>query len=327
MNSEILGGGSRHGILGLILAAALLLISACSAEKEEYVERPVAEIYNGALNKLKAGEYLSAAESFSEVERQHPYSVWATKAQLMGAYSFYRRNEYDDALVALDRFIQLHPSNPDVAYAHYLRALSYYEQITDVGRDQKITELALKSLRELVRRFPESKYTLDARLKIDLTRDHLAGKEMDIGRYYLRQGQFLAAINRFKLVIATYQTTTHVPEALHRLTEAYLALGIEDEAKKSAAVLGHNFPGSEWYIDSYEIVEGRPFRKKAGEAPWYWPFEDDDQEKFRPPLKKRKTGGSPWYWPFGDDRGGKAKPVSTAPAPKTGDEKPWYWPF
>jgi outer membrane protein assembly factor BamD len=136
----------------------------------------------------------------------------------------------------------------------------------------------------------------------------------------------LAAINRFKLVIANYQTTTHVPEALHRLTEAYLALGIKDEAKKTAAVLGHNFPGSEWYIDSYEIVEGKPFRKKSEEAPWYWPFDDDEGEEFRPPPKKA-SGNAPWYWPFGDDPVKKAKPASTAPTPKATEKKPWYWPF
>lgn len=296
MKIALAPGGRMGWVRGFVLVAAMFLFTACSSDKDEYVERSVAEIYNEALNKLNAGEYQSAAQAFGEVERQHPYSVWATKAQLMGAYSHYLRNQYDDALVGLNRFIQLHPSNPDVPYAHYLKALSYYEQITDVRRDQKITELALKSLRELVRRFPDSKYTADARLKIDLTRDHLAGKEMDIGRYYLRRGQYLASINRFKLVIDRYQTTTHVPEALHRLTEAYLALGIKDEAKKSAAVLGHNFPGSEWYIDSYEIVEGKSFRKKAADAPWYWPF-GSDQAKIAAPVSETKEQ-KPWYWPF-----------------------------
>ncbi|MDP6173561.1 MAG: outer membrane protein assembly factor BamD, partial [Rhodospirillales bacterium] len=167
-------GGARELALGVLI----LFLGACAEGKKEYVERTVANIYNSALDQLNQGEYLNAAEAFGEVERQHPYSVWATKAQLMGAYSYYRRNDYAEALVALDRFIQLHPSNPDVPYAYYLRALSYYEQITDVGRDQKITELAFKALRDLVRRFPDSKYTLDAKLKVDLSRDHLAGKEM-----------------------------------------------------------------------------------------------------------------------------------------------------
>ena len=199
----------------------------------------------------------------------------------MAAYSFYQNNKYDDAIVASDRFIQLHPSNRDVSYAYYIKAISYYEQISDVGRDQKMTELAMKSLREIVARFPNSRYARDAALKIDLTHDHLAGKEMEIGRYYENQRQYLAAINRFKIVIAKFQTTTHVPEALHRLTESYIALGLNDQARKSAAVLGHNFPGSEWYIDSFEIVEGKEFqtpeeikaKKKTGKAKsWYWPF-------------------------------------------------------
>jgi outer membrane protein assembly factor BamD len=172
----------------------------------------------------------------------------------MSAYSLYQASKYDEAVVDLDRFIQLHPGNRDAAYAYYLKALCYYVQITDVGRDQKTTEQALKALDEVTRRFPESKYARDARLKLDLTRDHLAGKEMEIGRYYLNRDQYLAAINRFRRVIEQYQTTTHVPEALERLTECYLALGVKDEAQAAAAVLGYNFPGSDWYQDSYALL-------------------------------------------------------------------------
>ena len=197
-----------------------------------------------------------ASKQFDEVERQHPYSVWATKAQLMAAYTHYQNSKYDDAIIAADRFIQLHPGNRDVAYAYYLKALSYYEQITDVSRDQRVTERATKALEEVVRRFPDSQYGRDSKLKLDLTRDHLAGKEMEIGRYYLRQGQYLAAINRFRRVVENYQTTTHIPEALHRLTESYLALGVVEEAKQTAAVLGYNYPGSEWYTDSYALLTG-----------------------------------------------------------------------
>ena len=254
----------RKQIYGIRLAAAfalVLLSSACgssSPKKDTYVERPVEELYNQAMDKFIDDNYRGAATDFDEVDRQHPYSVWATKAQLMSAYSLYQSNKYDEALVALDRFIQLHPGNRDAAYAYYLKALCYYIQITDVGRDQKMTEQALKALDEVVRRFPESKYARDARLKIDLTRDHLAGKEMTIGRYYERQGNYLAAINRFRRVVDGYQTTTHIPEALHRLTECYLALGIVDEARSSAAVLGHNYPGSEWYQDSYALLTGIP---------------------------------------------------------------------
>jgi outer membrane protein assembly factor BamD len=243
--------------LGALLGLALLA-SACGSKPEPLVERSVEDIYNGAMDKFNGGNYKGAATDFDEVDRQHPYSVWATKAQVMGAYSLYEAQKYDEAIVAADRFIQLHPGNRDTAYAYYLKALCYYIQITDVGRDQKITEQALKALDEVVRRFPDSRYARDARLKIDLTRDHLAGKEMEIGRYYENQGQYLAAINRFRRVIDTYQTTTHVPEALHRLTESYLALGVIDEARSSAAVLGHNYPGSEWYQDSYALLTGIP---------------------------------------------------------------------
>jgi outer membrane protein assembly factor BamD len=222
---------------------------------------------------LKDGDYDKSATAFTEVDRQHPYSIWATKAQLMSGFSFYENNSYDEAIIALDRFISIHPSNKDTAYAYYLKALCYYEQISDIGRDQQMTRLALKALQELKVRFPSSKYTQDALIKIDLTRDHLAGKEMEIGRYYGSQGLYLGAINRFKEVVDNFQTTTHVPEALHRLTESYLALGLIEQAKKTASVLGHNFPGSEWYIDSYELVEGKSFRTKAKDGRWYWPFD------------------------------------------------------
>jgi len=210
-----------------------------------------------------------AAAGFDEVERQHPYSVWARKSQLMAAYSQYLTNNYDEAVLTAQRFLQLHPGNRDAPYAYYLIAISYYEQIADIGREQKITEQALGALREVVDRFPTSEYARDARLKIDLARDHLAGKEMEIGRYYLGQGHHGAAINRFRHVIKHYQTTSHVPEALHRLTEAYLSLGVQDEAKNAAAMLGHNYPGSEWYLDSYALLTGEDQRTGQVDRPWY----------------------------------------------------------
>lgn len=258
-------------LAGLLLAPAMLL-GGCSIfddEPKEYVEKPVDQLYNSALNLLRSGIYDEAAPAFEEVDRQHPYSVWATRAQIMAAYSYYKDNQYAQALTALDRFIQLHPTNKDVAYAYYLKGLSYYEQITDVSRDQQMTELALKNLKEVVTRFPKSKFARDAKLKTELTYDHLAGKEMAVGRYYHRQHQYLAAINRFKTVVDKYQTTTHVPEALHRLTEAYLALGLKEEARKTAAVLGHNFPGSEWYVDSYEMVTDKKIRPEEENKVWY----------------------------------------------------------
>lgn len=256
----------RLASTAIVLTVAL---SACTVNEEpEYVERPVSSIYNEAMDLLQNTQYRDAAQQFDEVERQHPYSVWATKAQLMAAYAYYQSNRYDDAIIALDRFTQLHPANRDVAYAYYLKALSYYEQISDVARDQKMTDLALNALNEVVKRFPNSEFARDAKIKIDLTYDHLAGKEMEIGRYYLNQKYYLAAINRFRTVVEKFDTTTHVPEALHRLTESYLALGIQSEARKTASVLGHNFPNSEWYSDSFYLFEGKPVEQDE-DKPWY----------------------------------------------------------
>jgi outer membrane protein assembly factor BamD len=252
--------------LALMMAATL---SACaSTEEAPYVERPVETIYSEAATAMDQERYKEAARLFDEVERQHPYSQWATRAQLMSAFAHYQALQYDDALIALDRFIQLHPGSEDIAYAYYMKGLCYYEQITDVGRDQRVTQQALDALGELTRRFPESPYSRDAALKIDLTNDHLAGKEMEIGRYYLRQGYQNAAIGRFRTVIEKYQTTSHVPEALHRLTEAYLALGVVDEAQAAAAVLGHNFPGSEWYVDSYALLVDANVRPASSSKSW-----------------------------------------------------------
>ncbi|NVJ93706.1 MAG: outer membrane protein assembly factor BamD [Methylocystaceae bacterium] len=257
------------------VAIGIFLVACSSDKEEEYKESPVEQLYNDGHNALLAKEYKDAAKKFDEVERQHPYSIWATKAQLMAAYAHYENEKYDEAVVALDRFIQLHPSNKDVPYAIYLKGLSYYEQISDVGRDQMMTDLAQKSFRELIKRFPTSKYARDARLKLDLTFDHLAGKEMEIGRYYTSRNQCIAALSRFKTVVQKYDTTTHVPEALHRMVECYLQLGLDDEAKRTAAVLGHNFPGSQWYIDTYQLVERKRIRAKEDPS-WYWPFEEKD---------------------------------------------------
>jgi outer membrane protein assembly factor BamD len=254
-----------YGVLGLVALATV----ACSSDKDKYVERPVDELYNTAMDKLEDGDYKEAAKAFDEVERQHPYSVWATKAQLMSAYVLYEAAKYDESVIAADRFIQLHPGHRDVAYAYYLKALDYYIQIADVARDQKTTQQAMAALSDVVRRFPETQYARDARLKIDLARDHLAGREMEIGRWYERQGSYLAAINRFKRVVDDYQVTTHVPEALHRLTECYVALGLTEEAQRTAAILGHNYPGSEWYADTYEIVTTGNTAPPPKEESWF----------------------------------------------------------
>lgn len=219
--------------------------------KQDPANTPVETLYNNGVDALNAKRYPLATTQFDNVEQYYPYSSWATNAQLMHGYSEYLQNHYSDAIPVLDRFIQLHPTNRDIAYAYYLRALSYYEQIADIQRDQKGTEQAMSALQEVSNRFPDSAYSRDARLKVDLCRDHLAGKEMEIGRYYEQQHLYTASINRFQHVVDDYQTTNHVPEALHRLTEIYLALGLTDQAKRTAAVLGHNYPGNRWYADSY----------------------------------------------------------------------------
>lgn len=260
---------SRRAVRLLPTLGLVAFLAACaSSEPEQYVERPVEELYNTGMSELNEGNWMRAARNFEEVERQHPYSSWATRAQLMAAYAYYQNNAYDEAILAAQRFAQVHPGHKDVAYAYYLIAISYYEQITDVGRDQSMTQNALSALEEVTRRFPNSAYARDARLKIDLTRDHLAGKEMEIGRYYLNRRQYAGAINRFRNVVENYQTTNHVPEALHRLTEAYLALGVREEAQTAAAVLGHNYPGSDWYLDSYAMLTGQNLRPEVSEGSW-----------------------------------------------------------
>ena len=250
--------------VGLVLA----LLAGCAPGEEPYVERPVEELYNEAMDSLLDEDFEAAVADFAEVERQHPYSVWATRAQIMSAFVYYQSNRYDDAIAAAGRFIELHPGNRDAAYGYFLIAMSYYEQISDVGRDQRTTALALQALEEVVRRFPGSTYARDARLKMDLTRDHLAGKEMTVGRYYLRRGNPVAAIGRFRKVVELYQTTSHAAEALHRLTEAYLALGVSGEAQTAAAVLGHNYPGSRWYQHSYALLVDADLKPEADEESW-----------------------------------------------------------
>lgn len=255
----------------LLALAAPLVLTACAGEDDEelaYVEKPVEELYNAAVDKLEAEDWVEAAKRFDEVERQHPYSSWARRAMLMSSFAYYQANKYDQAILAAERFISLHPGNKDVAYAYYLKAISLYEQIVDVGRDQRNTERALAALNEVSRRFPNTEYGRDAKLKMDLARDHLAGKEMAIGRYYLTRQNYIAAINRFRSVIEKYQTTTHTPEALHRLTECYLAMGLKKEAQASAAVLGYNFPGSEWYENSYALLAGQNLAPEKDEGSW-----------------------------------------------------------
>lgn len=251
---DLLGGGSSNAALAPDLSKS--------------DDQTVANLYNDGLSDLNSGNYKSAAKKFAEVERLHPYSKWATKALLMQGFSNYQANKYVDAINACQRFIELHPGHVDTPYAYYLVALSQYEQIADVTRDQSQTQTALNSLDEVSRRFPTSKYANDARQKALLARDHLAGKEMEVGRYYLKRGSYLAGINRFKTVITTYQTSSQTPEALYRLTEGYMALGVTSEAQTAAAVLGHNFPRSQWYKDAYTLVSSNGQAPVENQSSW-----------------------------------------------------------
>lgn len=246
-------------LLVLVASAAIAACGSSGKKKQKfaYVERPVETLYSLATRDLERKRYDNAIAYFEEVERQHPYSAWARRAMLMKAFAYYQGNDYEEAVTAVDQFISLHPGNKDAAYAYYLKAMCFYERIRDVGRDQDFTNNAVAALNDVIRRYPDTEYARDARLKLDLTFDHLAGKEMYVGRFYLKQNKHISAINRFKYVVENYQTTSHVPEALHRLTEAYLELGIIDEARATAAVLGFNYPGSSWYEDSFRLFENR----------------------------------------------------------------------
>jgi outer membrane protein assembly factor BamD len=251
---------NKTRIAALMLLPVILLPAAgCARNKVKgdtaYVARDVNTLYSLAKDRADKGQYELAAKLFDEVERQHPYSVWARRAQLMSAFSYYMAQKYPDTVSSAQRFLTIHPGNKDAPYANYLIAMSYYQQIEDVTRDQKITQQASDSFNELIRRYPQSRYASDARLKLDLINDHLAGKEMEIGRFYQRAGRWLAAATRFREVVDKYQTTSHTPEALERLVETYLNLGMPQEAEKAAAVLGANYPGSKWYKRSYELIQ------------------------------------------------------------------------
>jgi outer membrane protein assembly factor BamD len=256
--------GSRQGVfVSAALLAAVMAVTGCGggrAKKEQqFAEQPVELLYNNAADLLDKKRWVEAAGAFDEVERQHPYSSWARRSMLMAAYANYQANKYDEAIKAAEQFIALHPGNEGAPYAYYLIAICHFEQILDVGRDQSSTEAALNALLEVTRRFPESEYARDARLKIDMSYDQLAGKEMEVGRFYESKDQHLAAINRFKTVVEdpNYQKTTHAAEALHRLVECYLAVGMTPEAQKAAAVLGYNYPGSVWYQRTYALMTGK----------------------------------------------------------------------
>ena len=255
----------------IVLALVTVSLMGCSLfkQQDDYVpDDPPDRLYNEGLFLLNnKADYKAAAKKFDEVDRQDPYSEWARKALLMSAYSSYQAELYDDCINAAKRYITLHPASPDAAYAQYLIGESYYDQILDVSRDQERATKAIDALQEVVRKYPQSEYAVAAQKKIDMARDQLAGKEMDIGRFYEDKRDFVGAINRFKVVVTQYQTTRHVEEALERLSECYVALGIMDEAQTAAAVLGHNFPDSPWYRDAYNLVKnagGQPTAENKG---------------------------------------------------------------
>ena len=273
----MLSKGFARGFVPLCAVLSLLALSGCSLfegskndkpKDAQYQERPIDQIYSDAWKKVRNGSWEDAAKQFAEVERQHPYSIWARRASLMSAFCYYEANKYSDAISAADQYISLHPGSKEVSYAFYLKAVSLYEQIVDVGRDQSNTEAALVALQDVVQRFPDSEYARDATLKIDLTLDHLAGKQMEVGRYYLFQRDYIGAINRFRVVVEQYQRTSQIAEALERLTEAYYALGLDKEAQTAAAVLGANYPGSPWYQDAYELLKGHNMKPQEDKGSW-----------------------------------------------------------
>ncbi len=245
----------------LAAGVALLAASGCAGNSRQqelaYIERPVETIYNDAVRSLDRSMWVVAAAQFDEVQRQHPYSPWAQRGMLMAAYARYRARDFEEAIGSAEEYISLHPGGDGAPYAYYLIAICHFDQIIDVGRDQARSYNALRTLNEVIARYPDTDYARDAELKVDMVRDQLAGKEMEVGRYYLMRSEHLAAINRFKRVVTDYQTTSHVPEALHRLVEAYLSIGLTGQAQQTAAVLGHNYPGSDWYADSYALMQGQ----------------------------------------------------------------------
>ena len=283
----------------VIVLAASLAVGGCGVLKKKkptlaYEEHPVEILYDAGAARLDRHQWNEAADYFHEVERQHPYSEWARRSILMTAYAHYQANNYAEAVGDADRFISLYPGNASAAYAYYLKAICYFEQIVDVGRDQASTAAAGEALREVVKRFPNTEYATDARLKIDMVNDQLAGKEMNIGRFYLRAGNPVAAIGRFRTVVDKYQTTSHAPEALYRLVEAYLTLGLKREAQENGAVLGYNYPGDPWYADAYNLLTLKGF----------------------PPPYKPQPGGKrgPHMFPWGLIRGRALPPPAEQPA-------------
>jgi outer membrane protein assembly factor BamD len=268
---KILGGKARERTRFAVLLLLATMLGACSLFDKDAMapDEPADKLYNEGLYLLnQKKEPKEAAKKFEEVDRQHPYSEWARKSLIMSAYAYYEAGAYDDCVNSARRYVTLHPGSPDAAYAQFLIGSSYFDQIPEISRDQSRTEKAVESLEEVSRKYPNSEYAVAAKRKIEMARDQLAGKEMEVGRWALQRREYTGAINRFKVVVTRYQRTRHVEEALMRLTEAYMALGIVDEAQTSAAVLGHNFPESRWYKDAFTLMQSRGLQPTENKASW-----------------------------------------------------------
>ncbi len=258
----------KRSVFALVSLAMLAACSSNDADKLAFQDVPADQLYNEALVLLNDGDYKEGMVKLQEVDRLHPYSEWARKSLVMLAYANYQRGRYEEAINAAQRYLALYPGHEDAPYAQYIIGNSYFRQIPDITRDQEMTQKALAAMDELVRNYPDSEYADDARHKIQVTRDQLAGKEMEVGRYYLERDDYLAAINRFRVVVEQYQQTRHIEEALFRLTEAYYAIGIIPEAQTAAAVLGHNFPDSRWYKDAYSLLKTGGYEPSENKRSW-----------------------------------------------------------
>ena len=287
----------------LLVLCAAVAVSGCSLLKKKkptlaYEERPVDLLFSVGADDLDRHQWNDAVNYFREVERQHPYSEWSRRAILMTAYAHYEANDYSEAIADADRFIALYPGNASTPYAYYIKAICYFEQIVDVGRDQAYTENAQVALGDVIKRYPNTEYAVDARLKRDMVMDQLAGKEMTIGRFYLRSGNSIAAVGRFRTVVDRYQTTSHAPEALYRLVEAYLNLGLAHEATMDGAVLGYNYPGDIWYRDAYRLLTSKGLRsipvpsENESHIPRLLPFGKHKETTIAPPAATAAPGDS-----------------------------------
>ena len=254
----------------LALLGGAVALGGCSSKEplEPFVEIPAEQSYNAGIAYLQQGDYKNATKKFGEVDQQHPYSEWARKSLIMTTYTNYTRGNFTEAITQGKRYLTLYPGSEDAAYAQWMIAQSYFNQMPDITRDQKMTQQAMQAMQELVERYPDSPYAAEGRKRLDIARDQLAGKEMEVGRYYLTRNQYIGAINRFKVVVQEYQTTRHIEEALERLTEAYYAMGIVDEAQTAAAVLGHNYPDSRWYKDAYKLLNTNGLEPRENSQSW-----------------------------------------------------------